>query len=429
MKRAIKCIPIFLIVAVLLFASTACGDRSKVHLIDDADMNPEYLSIFSSDSMVGSDVAKYWSDRFTERYKKNIYVNFDGAEYYADENLSYRELLVKRLESSAPDDLYIISAEDVLEFEKRGYWMDLSDMDFVDNLSPSALYQSTYNGKVFSVPLSFTGFGFAWNVDLLGSVGASIPQNLSEFMSTCEKLKNAGILPYGANKGFALTVPAMCTGFSALYGSADSDARISALNVDTPVSEYMRSGYAFLADMISRGYLDPEQALAATPRKDDVELFMSGNCGFICIGLGNLPVQNPSFAWELTGLPVLEGGSAAVYGADTRLCVNPKAKHLDTALDFVEMVGTPEALAQSARLENVMSSAKTDAKTEFGFEQKLVDVLRTAGQVPNQDFALHFNTWESIRDVGRELCAGASVDEACALLDARQERDLASYGE
>lgn len=419
-----------LIAAILPLALTACGSSEfGVQALDAQDMQPEYLSFFSKRSMSGTDVTKYWIDRFTEEYNKQVYINFDGASYYAEEGLSYRQLLEKRLGSSAPDDLYIINAEDVLEFEKKGYWMDLSGMDFVDNLTEAALYQSTYNKKVFSVPLSFTGFGFRWNVDLLKEHGLVIPQNLKEFLNVCEQLKTNGILPYGANKGSALTVPAMCVGFSELYGNDSLEERIAELNSgEMPVSSYMRGGFDFLAMMIENGYMDPRQALETTPGKEDVELFLSGGCAFICSGLGDLhKAAEKSFEMDLTGLPVLPEGCITVYGANNRLCVNPNSKQLDTALEFIEMVATPEALAKSAALEHTMSSAGENAPSDFPAEERIVELLQQPGQIPNQDFTLHFNTWESIRDAARELCGGDSVDQVCAMLDDKQKADLETY--
>lgn len=424
----IKRILALLLAALLLLSLSSCGPEPGVTVLDPSQTNPEYLSFFSNVSLSSSDVVKYWSDLFTETYHNRVYVNFESAAYYADEGLSYRELLVKRLESGSPDDIYIINAEDVLEFEKHGYWLDLSDMDFVDNLSDAALYQSTYNGKVFSLPLSFTGFGLTWNVDMLSEHGLTVPGNLSEFMNVCETLHSNGILPYGANKGFALTVPAMCVGLAELYGSDDLDVRLTSLNSgETPISHYLRDGFSFLATMIEKGYMNPEQALSSTPSIDDVALFSSGECAFICTSLGDLSgLQSLPFEINLTGLPVLENGSISVYGADKRLCINPESAHLETALRFIEMVGTTQALDASAALSNVMSSARNSDNTWLPPEG-LISLLSQPGQIPNQDFSLKFNTWESIRNVAREICAGISVEQACSMLDEMQRADLLSY--
>lgn len=411
----------------LLLGGTACDSKSSTLQLQDAPQaQPEYLSFFSSDSLSGSDVGKYWSDYFTQTYSREIFVNYDGAAYYADEGLSYRELLEKRLQSSMPDDLYIINAEDVIEFQQKGYWMDLSGMDFVENLSDAALYQSTYDGKVFSVPLVFTGFGFCWNVDLLTEHGLEVPENLEAFLTVCETLKEAGVLPYGANKGSALTVPAMCTGLEELYQSHDQDQRIADLNSGkTPISAYLRDGFEFLRLMMDRGYMDPQQALDTIPGRE-WDLFLNGECAFICTTLSEMQKANGMQA-ELTGLPVLPTGAVAVYGADSRLCVNPASPHLETALDFVEMVGTRQALDTSATLESVMSSAKGSQITVSSDKERMYELLQSPGQIPNQDFALHFNTWENIRNVSRTLCSGTSVEEACAQLDQLQRTELEAY--
>lgn len=415
----------------LACGAVSCGGKTpNVQIVEKEETEPEYLSFFSQKSYIDSDIGKFWSDRFVEKYNQKVYINYDGAAYYGAEGASYRELLEKRLESSSPDDLYLINAEDVLEFEQKGYWMDLSGMEFADNLSEAALYQSTYNGKVFSIPLKFTGFGFYWNVTMLEEQGLTVPENLEEFMSTCEALKEAGILPYGANKGYALTVPAMCAGLNQLYGTPDQDQRIADLNSgETAFSTYMEAGFSFIARLIEEGYLDPVQAMETEPRKDDIQMFMDGKCAFICTELGETMDESKkySFQRQFTGLPLLEGGSIAVYGADARLCVNPNSKHLETALEFIEMVGTTEALDESAKQGKAMSAAKDSKVTMPPLQQKMYELLRQPGQIPNQDFMLHFNTWENIRNVCREICGGISVDRACEMIDELQMEELKRY--
>lgn len=416
---------------IVLFGLTACGKKTaSLQILEEQEAEPEYLSFFASKRMSDTDLGKYWSDRFAEVYEQKVYVNYDSAAYYAEEGLSYRELLEKRLESTLEDDLYIINAEDVLAFERKGYWMDLSKLDFVNNLSDAALYQSTYDGKVFSVPLTFTGFGFYWNVTMLEQYGLPVPKNMEEFLNVCEKLKTEGILPYGANKGYALTVPAMCRGLSNLYGTPDQEKRIASLNSgETPISVYMADGFEFLALMIDRGYLDPKQAMETDPRVGDIQMFHEGQCAFICVDMAEVlhDSEKSDFKTEFTGLPLLEDGCIAVYGANSRLCVNPDSEHLETALKFIEMVGTREALDQSAAFEETMSCAKDSKVTVSAKLQTMYELLQQPGQIPNQDFSLHFNTWENIRNIGREICGGATVEEACARLDKLQQEELDKY--
>lgn len=427
--RKIKKMGVLMLAGILLCNLTSCGKMDDgIQLAEKAEAEPEYLSFFSTVLLEGTDLGKYWSDKFVEIYHQQVYIDYEGSEYYAKEGLSSRELLEKRLESTSPDDMYIISAEDVMAYEKKGYWMDLSEMEFVENLSEAARYQSTYRGKVFSVPLTITGFGFYWNVSLLKDYGLKVPGSREEFMAVCQKLKSRGVLPYGANKGYALTVPAMCVGLSKLYGSPDQEARIDALNSgDVLISSYMQEGYEFLAEMIEKGYMDPRQALDTVPKTGDIEMFREGRCAFICIDLGVIDEKELNFEQQFTGLPLLEDGSVAVYGAGSRLSVNPASKHLDTVLKFTEMVGTREALDESALWQGQMSSAKDSQITIPDSQKRIFDLLQQPGQIPNQDFALYFNTWENIRDRGRELCGGASVEEVCDKLDQLQMQELAAY--
>ena len=54
--------------------------------------------------------------------------------------------------------------------------------------------------------------------------------------------------------------------------------------------------------------------------------------------------------------------------------------------------------------------------------------LGASPQIPNQDFALHFNTWNTIKELCVKLCEGASVDEVCREYDELQQKELALYG-
>lgn len=99
-KQYIKQRISLLAAAIILCALTACGSKSDIQILEHPSAQPEYLSFFSLNSLFGKDITKYWTDRFTEQYDRTVYINFDGAAYYADEGLTYRELLERRLGSS-----------------------------------------------------------------------------------------------------------------------------------------------------------------------------------------------------------------------------------------------------------------------------------------------------------------------------------------
>lgn len=370
--------------------------------------------------------------KINPKYNSNLIVYSDYADFYAEEGLSYRELLLKRMESGMPDDLYIITAEDVLEFERRGYIYDLSELNCIDNLSEDALNQSIYNGKVFSVPLSYTSFGLIWNVDMLDRYGLRVPENLEEFWHVCETLKQNGILPYGGNRDFGISVPAMCAGLGRLYQSPQSEALIKELaDGATPVSTYMRDGFTFLKTMADRGYLDVERTLATLPgTEEETTFFAEENCAFISSICRSKAFSNGyPFQVEMTALPVMEEGSVCVVGAALRLAVNPKSGHINEALMVVENLCTVETLDGLAKELGKVSPAKGNRAGTLPQADKLVACLRSARQVPNQDFSLHFNTWNTVKGLCVKLLEGADVDEVCREYDELQQKELALYGE
>lgn len=344
--------------------------------------------------------------------------------------MSYRELLLKRMESGEADDLYIIPAEDVLEFDRKGYIYDLAHMDFVHNLSEAALNQSTYDGKVFSLPLTYTAFGFLWNVDLLHQFGLEVPENLSEFLVVCETLKQNGIVPYGSNMDYGLSLLAMGAGLAPLYRGENPEQKLAQLTEGTlPISTYMRAGFTFLKMMIDSGYLNIEQALSTQPNSEEERnRFRDGQCALIStICRGSAFSDDYPFEMAMTAMPILEEGTICVVGADQRLAVNPNSKHLDEALAAVEALGTVETLNEFARLQRKTSSARGNEAATLPQAAPLISSLTTDEQIPNQDFSLHFNTWNTIKELCVKLGEGASVDAVCEEYDTLQLQEIATY--
>lgn len=414
---------------VLLGAGCKNGEAAP-ELYLDKGIPETPVAIFTQNDSVSQVVKECCEKVLNKDGTTNIVVYSDSAGYYADEGLSYRELLLKRLSSGTADDLYLIPAEDVLEFDEKGYIYDLSDLKCIRNLSKDALIQSTYDGKVFSLPLSYTCFGFVWNVDMLKQYDLAVPENREEFLNVCETLKENGILPYGANKDFGLTVPVMCAGLYDVYQGEGTEQKLQDLSEGaTPVSEYMRKGFDFLQMMIDRGYMDPEKALDTTPSRDEEkEFFAQGNCAFICAIYRGKTFEGYPFEIEMTPLPLLENGSICVVGADQRLAINPNAKHLEAAITVVEALGQTEILDTFAQNLGKISSSKNATAPAISQSDSIISCVVKGSQIPNQDFRLHFNVWDTVRDLSQMLCQGHSPAEVSKEYDSRQMKEISMYG-
>lgn len=429
MNKTKRCKGIAALAALCLIAGCSAKPAGPEVYLDDRN-EEVVITLFAQGATVSELIQQCFNEEINQQQEKTLILYSDSANFYADEGLSYRELLLKRMESGEADDLYIIPAEDVLEFDREGYIYDLSGMDFVGSLSDEALKQSTYNGKVFSLPLTYTAFGFLWNVDLLHQYGLEIPENLTEFLDVCETLKQNGVLPYGANMDYGLSLLAMSTGLAPLYRDADKDQKLAQLAAGTlPISDYMREGFTFLKQMIDKGYLNVEQALTTEPNRDEeISRFREGQCAFISsICRASAFSHDYPFEVIMTGMPVLEEGTICVVGADHRLAVNPHSEHLEEALTTVETLGTAKTLNEFAKLLGKTSSARGNEASALPQAAPLVSSLTAANQIPNQDFSLHFNTWNTIKELCVQLAKGESIDALCEKYDQIQLEEIKTY--
>ena len=134
-----------LMIAALL--GTGCNrEQANPQLYVDHGIRETPVTVFTENAEVSAAIEERCKAVLNQDESTNITVYSDSANYYAEDGLSYRELLLKRLASGNADDLYMIHAEDVLEFDEKGYIYDMSALEFTGNLSHDALTQSTYNG-------------------------------------------------------------------------------------------------------------------------------------------------------------------------------------------------------------------------------------------------------------------------------------------
>ena len=91
----------------------------------------------------------------------------------------------------------------------------------------------------------------------------------------------------------------------------------------------------------------------------------------------------------------MEDGAVCVVGADQRLTVNPRSKHLDAAIAIVETLGQTETLDSFAQNLGKISSSKNATAPDIPQSDSIIACVAGGNQIPNQDFRLHFNVWNT----------------------------------
>lgn len=394
----------------------------------DIEKPRQTVLAFFGDQISGSVVCAL--GELIRRYQRStpsVSIIYEGRRSSPPEGRGYDELLLRRLNAGYGDDLFIVNAEMIRPLQRGGHLLDLSTLPAVTRLNRECLEQSTVDGKILALPLSFTAYGLFSNLELLERYGLSVPSSYPEWLSTCEEFVRKGIVPIAGNKGFALTVPAMTRGLYKIYDSPDFDRLIHDLNEGkTPPSVYMIEGFRLLERFRDSGYITPGDALGTVPFIGDINAFASGKTPFListCRTVLELQSRSVPFPYALTSLPVKDKGVITVTGVDFRTCINADSRHLDEAVAFLNFLTARE----SARLCSSLSCSfpvTNESAVITPALSRLHEQMTEGRQIPVQDFRLRFATWGPIRELGREIFRGLSAEEAAVRYDALCAKQL-----
>ena len=150
---------------------------------------------------------KYATDVDTPLYQKKW--PDSKVTYSATQQIS--TTLKPRMNAGNPPDMIDNSGSDLMDFGaivNAGQAADLTDLfaapsldiagkKVSETLVPGAIEVGSYGGKPFAVNYSFTVYGLWYNKTLWASKGWTPPTTWADFTALCDKIKAAGITPFG----------------------------------------------------------------------------------------------------------------------------------------------------------------------------------------------------------------------------------------
>jgi raffinose/stachyose/melibiose transport system substrate-binding protein len=116
-------------------------------------------------------------------YKAETGVNLDITVLQTD----FRSVLTSRINSGDIPDIFMSSAyADNATY--KDYCYDLTNEDFIRNLSPSALEGVTVNGRILGYPFLVQSHSFIYNKKVFTDLGiTNLPRTLSEYEAVAKK--------------------------------------------------------------------------------------------------------------------------------------------------------------------------------------------------------------------------------------------------
>ena len=222
--------------------------------------------------------------RFTADYP-NITVN----EVH-QQNDNYKQQLVVAMSSKQAPDMYIHwGGGPMAEYYKSGFVNDLTDMfntydhpDFID----AAVAQSSFDGKVLAIPFGgLSGCDIFYNKTIFEEVGIEVPQTIDELEAACDKLLEAGYVPFSLANGskwtgsmYYMYLVARHSGndeFNAAYAQEDGGSFTS--------DAFIWAGEK-IQDWVEKGYFNEGFNSLVTDNGEDRALLYDNTCAMMLHG-------------------------------------------------------------------------------------------------------------------------------------------------
>ena len=177
--------------SIVLFLSACASDSSS-----GSSSKEKTISVMASGVKNGT------QGIFLESFKELVEKEYPDTkvEYTLLPDDQYYTALKSKLSTGQSPDLFLVqpkkaSASSVEEMAKAGYIEDLSDLENWDKIIDQGKEDMSYEGKPYALSSSIGVLGTWFNKDIFAKYNIEIPKTWDEFLSACEKLKEAGVTP------------------------------------------------------------------------------------------------------------------------------------------------------------------------------------------------------------------------------------------
>jgi multiple sugar transport system substrate-binding protein len=318
-------------------------------------------------------------------------------------NLTYiphTEMVPKIAQAIASGEVPDLMGMDLIyapQFEAAGQLVDITDLIGDDpNLktaSPGHMAVSTYEGRLYGVPLYADVSALFWNKDLFRQAGLDPekpPTNLAEIRAYADKITALG----GDIKGYFL--PGSCAGCNIftvgpLMWASGATIEPEAADGEPLQGEGVKQVLQWARDMIAAGNVH-EDARAETGETFHLR-FGSGKIGMMGTGNFNITLvqeQNPDMDFGVALLPGVETGQVASFAGGDIVAIPKGSERVDDAVDFMKWLLSDEVQVEGyARMLNMTTRGDMTDNEYFRENPKVQDVAK-AIEVARTPYTLKF---------------------------------------
>lgn len=277
-----------------------------------------------------------------EAKNQGITVKFETFEA-----TNYNTILSTALAGGSGPDLLFARAYGGLETVANGGYLlplDKTNVPALEKFAPAAIAAETVRSSktTYAVPFASQTMLVIYNKDIFDKNGLKEPETYDDLVKASEKLKAAGIMPFGNGTATAWQNEVMVGGIAStlmgrafyndlMAGKADfTDKRYTdALGKMKEITKYFPDGF------IGLDYASAQQ------------LFSSGMAGMFVGGsyeIANFKKQNPGMKMGIFAMPGLKAGDEKLVAQyfDGGYAINAKTTKKEAALKFLNFLASQE---------------------------------------------------------------------------------------
>ncbi len=289
------------------------------------------------------DDAEAWGkilEAFHAKYP-NITVKFDPTN-----PPDYNATLRTQLETGTGPDLFFVrSFATGLELFEKGYIASLKDLPGLAENIPAAANApwATAAGEPYAVPIAAVSHGIYYNQDLFAANGLEVPQTWEDLLAASEKLKAAGVIPFGNGTKDAWDINEVVMMALIPNNVGGLEGRLAYLegkrcfNDDAIVASFQQ-----IKDLTP--YLP--DGFTATSYYDGQQLFVQGKAAMYFDGswsISGFEKDAPEFKWSVFAVPPAAGKDQYIsFHMDAAIGMNAASKNAEAAKTFLAWLESPE---------------------------------------------------------------------------------------
>jgi multiple sugar transport system substrate-binding protein len=318
-------------------------------------------------------------------------------------NLTYiphAEMVPKIAQAIASGEVPDLMGMDLIygpQFEAAGQLEDITDhvKDWPElaTASPGHMAVSTYEGRIYGVPLYADVSALFWNKDLFRQAGLDPekpPTSLAEIREYADKITALG----GDVRGYYL--PGSCAGcniftVAPLMWASGATIEPEAANGEPLQGDGVKHVLQWARDLIAAGNVHESD------RAENGETFHlqfgSGKVGMMGTGNFNIALvkeQNPEMDYGVTLLPGVESGQVASFAGGDIVTIPKGSKRVDDAIDFMKWLLSDEVQVEGyAKILDLTTRADMADNKYFQENPKVQDVAK-AIDVARTPYTLKF---------------------------------------